>query len=560
VTYDANPRHPVVGGEVESGFAHLADEICRERPRVLAVDGPAALPWDELLTPLLRALAGRGRTIEFVDARRLLVDWDEVQRRTASTVLDGDPVFGRLFEGSLSDLLATAQPSRTDADTTVVFGPGSALGAHDRLWYADIPKWQALARIQKGLAGNIGQPPGEAGSEKRLLFVDWPLLDRHKQALLPKLDRYVDLSNPERPRSLDGDGLRESLHGLAGGPFRVRPTFLPGPWGGQWLRHRLGIATDARNLAWSYELITPESGLLIGDEEPLEVGFELLMAAEGERVLGPELAARFGTSFPIRFDYLDTLDGGHLSIQSHPSEEYARDVFGLPYTQHETYYVVDTTPGAKIFLGLREDADLGEFRRAAEQAESPGVPFDPERFLQAHPAEQHRLYLIPGGTPHASGAGSLVLEISATPYLYTLRFYDWLRRSLDGALRPVHLAHAFANLDPSRRGQAVIRDLVQDPVLTASGRGWAEFRLGDLDELFFAVDRLEFEEQISVDTRGRFHVLNLVAGEEAVVETERGDARRLAYAETLVIPASVDRYRIERRRGPACKVIKALVK
>lgn len=560
MTYDPNPRHPVVGGEVERGFAHLADEISRERPDVLAVDGPAALPWDEFLRPLLQALTGRGRTVELVDARRLLVPWEEIRRRTASAVLDGDPVFGRLFEGSLSDLLAAAEPSETDADTTVVFGPGSALGPHDRLWYADIPKWQALARIQKGLAENVGQPPGEAGSEQRLLFVDWPLLERHKQALLPSLDRYLDLGDPERPSSLRGAALRESLHRLAGGPFRVRPTFLPGPWGGQWLRRRLGIATDAPNLAWSYELITPESGILVGEEETVEVGFELLMAAEGERVLGPELAARFGTSFPIRFDYLDTLGGGHLSIQCHPSEEYARDVFGLPYTQHETYYVVDTTPGATVFLGLREDADLGEFRRAAEQAEEPGVPFDPERFLQAHPAEQHRLYLIPGGTPHASGAGSLVLEISATPYLYTLRFYDWLRRNLDGELRPVHLAHAFANLDPSRRGQAVMRDLVQDPVLRASGPGWAEVRLGDLDELFFAVDRLEFEEQISVDTRGRFHVLNLVAGEEAVVETERGDARTLAYAETLVIPASVDRYRIERRRGPACKVIKALVK
>jgi mannose-6-phosphate isomerase class I len=277
-------------------------------------------------------------------------------------------------------------------------------------------------------------------------------------------------------------------------------------------------------------------------------------------VLGPEVAARFGMSFPIRFDYLDTLEGGHLSIQCHPSEEYAREVFGLSYTQHETYYVVDTTPGAKIFLGLRDDADLEEFRALAERAEQSGIAFDPERFLQAHPAEQHRLYLIPGGTPHASGAGNLVLEISATPYLYTLRFYDWMRRSLDGELRPVHLAHAFANVDPARRGPAVASELIQDPVVTASGPGWRELRLGELDELFFAVDRLEFEEEISVETRGTFHVLNLVAGEEAVVEAERGDAYPLSYAETLVVPASVGRYRIERRRGPACKVVTAFVK
>jgi mannose-6-phosphate isomerase class I len=560
VSYEANPRYPVVGGAVDTGFDPAAAEVARERPRVVAVDGPAALPWDTLAASLADALAAHDVEVEVEDARRSFASWDEVERRTSASVLPDDPVFARIHEGKLADLVDRRLGDRERNVTTVVFGPGSALHSHDRLWYADVPKWLSLDRVRKGLAGNVGQPAGKTGSEQRLLFVDWPMLDRHKQELLPRIDRYLDVGDPANPRSLAGDALRESLRSLAEGPFRVRPTFFPGPWGGQWLRGRLGIQTDASNLAWSYELITPESGLLLGGDDAVEVGFELLMAAEGERILGSELAERFGASFPIRFDYLDTLDGGHLSIQCHPSEQYAREVFGLPYTQHETYYVVDTTPGAKVFLGLREDADLEAFRAAAEQAEARAISFDPERFLQAHPAEQHRLYLIPGGTPHASGAGSLVLEISATPYLYTLRFYDWLRRNLDGELRPVHLDHAFSNLDPTRRGESVTRELVQEPVVKRSGPGFTELSLGELDELFFAVDRLEFEDEVVVETRGRFHVLNLVAGEEIMVETVRGDSHALAYAETLVIPASVSGYRLERRRGPACKVVKALVK
>jgi mannose-6-phosphate isomerase class I len=557
VTYDPNPRYPVLGGEVERGVEALAADIARERPGVLAVDGPAALPWDAFVA----SLVAHDGDVRLVDARSSFVPWVDVEQRTAAAVLPGDPVFGRIFEGDLADLLDARPPARRVANRrTVLFGPGSALHPHDRVWYADIPKWLSLERVRKGLAGNVGQPAGEAGSEQRLLFVDWPLLDRHKQALLPRIDRYVDLTDPENPHSLGGEALRASLRALAEKPFRVRPAFLPGPWGGQWLRRRLGITTDAPNLAWSYELITPESGLLLGDDDAVEVGFELLMAAEGERIVGPDVAARFGTSFPIRFDYLDTLEGGHLSIQCHPSEDYAREVFGLSYTQHETYYVVDTTPGATVFLGLRDDADIEEFRQAAERAEQPGVAFDPERFLQAHPAEQHRLYLIPAGTPHASGAGNLVLEISATPYLYTLRFYDWLRRDLDGELRPVHLAHAFANLDPARRGESVRRDLIPEPVVKAAGPGFTELRVGELDELFFIVDRLDFEDEVAVETQGRFHVLNLVAGSEVAVETDRGDSHPLAYAETLVIPASVGSYRLQRRHGPACKVIKAWVR
>jgi mannose-6-phosphate isomerase class I len=560
VSYDPNPQYPVRGGEVEVGYELLAAECARRPGCIVAVDGPAALPWEEFTASLQACLSASGRESRVVDVRRFLAPWPEIERRTSISELAGDPVFARVFEGSLADLFDELPASVAAGNgSTLVVGPGSALVAHDQLWYADVPKRTTLAAMQRGQAGNVGQRPGEAGSEQRLLFVDWPMLDRHKQELAARLDRYIDLTDLDVPRSLTGAALRRSLDGLAGAPFRTRPFFLPGPWGGQWLRRVLGVGTDAPNLAWSYELITPESGIVLGSKQTLEVGFELLMAEQGERILGEAVAARFGRSFPIRFDYLDTLDGGHLSIQCHPSERYMRETFGLPYTQHETYYVMVTSPGARIFLGLRDDADLAAFRADAERAERPGLGFDPERYLQTHAARQHRLYLIPGGTPHASGAGNVVLEISATPHLYTLRFYDWLRRGLDGGLRPVHLQHAFSNLDPRRSGEA-IQELLPEPRTARAGEGWAELVLGSHPELFFAVHRLDFEDEAADDTSGRFHVLNLVAGEEVAIETQAGAVHRLAYAETIVIPAAVGGYRVRRLRGPACKVVKAFVR
>jgi len=562
VSYDPEPRYSVVQGEVRVGYRELAAELVRRRPRLVAVDGPAALPWELFVASLSEALVEAGLPSRRVDVRQFLAPWAEVQRRTATSELADDPVFARAWEGSLSELFDELPrlARRPEDDLTLVFGPGSALVGHDVLWYVDLPKRLSLDAVRRRLARNLGQSPREAGSEQRLLFVDWPVLDRHKQALASRIDCYVDLTDPERPRSLDGEVLRRSLHALAAAPFRTRPTFLPGPWGGQWLRRALGVATDTPNLAWSYELITPESGILLGAAEPVEVAFELLMAEHAEDILGSAVAERFANSFPIRFDYLDTLEGGHLSIQCHPSEAYMRETFGLPYTQHETYYVMETTPGAKIFLGLRDDADLDAFRAEAEQAERPGRPFEPERYLETHPAAQHRLYLIPAGTPHASGAGNVMLEISATPYLYTLRFYDWLRRDLDGELRPVHLRHAFSNLDPRRRGRAVRRDLIPEPVIVRRGAGWAELVLGRMPDLFFAVHRLDFADEIVDDTSGRFHALNLVGGEEVEIVTAAGQIHPLSYAETIVIPAAVGTYRIVRRRGEPCNVVKAFVR
>ena len=53
---------------------------------------------------------------------------------------------------------------------------------------------------------------------------------------MPGLARYIDLREPERPRSLSGDVLRRSLAALVAGPFRTRPAFLAQPWGGRWAR------------------------------------------------------------------------------------------------------------------------------------------------------------------------------------------------------------------------------------------------------------------------------------------------------------------------------------
>jgi mannose-6-phosphate isomerase class I len=561
VTYDPNSWYPVSGEPPARGLDVPASELAARTPCVLTVDGSAALPWNRVSDDVAAALRRAGLSTTSIDVREAFAPWKEIVRRTAEAELPGDPVFARIFDGSLADFFADLpRPRATEgADVVLVFGPGSALVEYDVLWYADVPKRDTLAAMRRGEVPNLGQAASGRGSEKRLLFVDWPVLDRHKQALVCRIDRYFDLADLETPRSLDGDSLRRSLDDLAGRPFRTRPTFLPGPWGGQWLRRTLGIDTDAPNLAWSYELITPESGIVLGSSEPVEVGFELLMALHAERILGGEVARRFGLAFPIRFDYLDTLEGGDLSIQCHPSERYMRETFGLPYTQDETYYVMVTSPGASIYLGLRDDADVESFRRDAERAVRPATAFDPGRYLQKQAAEQHRLYLIPAGTPHASGAGNVVLEISATPYLYTLRFYDWLRRDLEGELRPVHLAHAFANLDSRRTGAAVRRDLVPEPRRVRGGQGWVEHALARSDDLFYGVNRLDFDEEAADETGGRFHVLNLVDGEAVEIETSRA-THALSYAETIVVPASVGPYRIRRVRGGPCKVVKAFVR
>ena len=562
--YQPNPCYPTHGGVVQIGWHEPVDALRDGTPLVLALDGPAVLDWAPLVDDLSQALEGLETTTARLDVRDWYAPWPEVVRRTTSPELADDPHFERLAEGELSrvfDVLPT--PHRPRSGVLLVFGPGAALVDHDVLWYLDLPKRYAEARVAAGHGRNLGQGATDGpATTRRLFYVDWPLLDRHRDHISPRIDRWFDAQDPARLSSLDGSTLRATMAALARRPFRTRPTFNTTPWGGHWGQRELGMNPRASNTALGYELIAPESGLLCGDAGArVEVPFQLLVDAHPHEVLGARTHERFGTSFPIRFDYLDTVDGANLSVHCHPQPEYMARVFGWPYTQHETYYLMVAGKGTKVFLGLREGVDPAAFRRDAERAQREGTPFDIERHVQTFAATPHQLFCIPAGTPHGSGVGNVVLEVSATPYLYSLRFYDWLRRDARGSQRPIHVEHAFNNLDPRWSGPAVGEALVQRPRVLRAADGWSEELLGSRPEMFFEVRRLVLNSQAAVpdDASDGFHVLNVVEGDGLRIETSDGSVHHLNYAETLVVPAAVGPYRLKRVGSSRVRVVKALV-
>ena len=561
--YEANPSYQAAG-PIVTGWDDIAP-LLPPGTNVLAMDGPAALDWHGLVRRAGAALSAAGRKVDPVDVRRWYVGWSDIIQMTATAQLADDPDFERLSELSIEDFfVALPDPNRSAGRVVLLFGPGAGLADHDALWYADQPKRLAEAAVSVGGGRNLGQPAGDgAPTTKRLFYIDWPIQDRHRDAMAESVDVWIDVQHPSVPMGILGTDLRNTIENLVRHPFRTRPYFNSTPWGGHWAQEALGMNLHADSSALGYELIAPESGVLLHDgPNRVEVPFQLLVALHPTALLGAEVHEVFGTSFPIRFDYLDTVGGGPLSIHCHPQASYMRAVFGWPYTQHESYYVMVGDPDNTVFLGLRQHADTAEFRSAAEQAHWHSAPFKVEEYVQAHPAMPHQLFLIPSGTPHGSGEGNVVLEISATPYLYSLRFYDWLRGSEDGTQRPVHVGHAFDNLDATKREQSVRSDLIQTPDVVGSGDGWKEELLGSLPEMFFEVFRLNLEPatRLRQDTGDRFHVLNVVEGVGVVISTADGAEHELAYAETLVVPAATGTYCCAALGDRAVRVVKALVR
>jgi mannose-6-phosphate isomerase class I len=565
--FNIYPAHPVGAGQIELGFPALAQRLAGHQRIIL--DGMGGMLWEDFRTRLAAALAALGVDFEWLDVSEALRPEPEIEQLLAPFLGGNDPLFGTRNTRPLADFFLpeklAALARRAEAGRrTILHGTGAALaGSKGLLVYVDVPKNEIQFRVRAGAAANLGtRPPADAKpAYKRLFFAEWPPLRAHQAALLPRLDIIVDGQRPDEPALMSGGDLRAGLAGAARSWVRVRPWFEPGPWGGQWMkRHFQGLSPDAPNLAWSFELISPENGMAFeSGGRMLEVAFDFLMAQDHAAVLG-DFAPRFGREFPIRFDYLDTFDGGNLSLQCHPRPEYAWRNFGERFTQDETYYLADCAPGARVFLGFQTGVEPAAFERALQTSRRDGRPLPVEQFVQTHPSQKHGLYLIPNGTIHCSGRNNLVLEISATPYIFTFKMYDWNRLDLDGRPRPLNIERAMASLYFDRQGNRVPREFLSQPRSLARGVGWELIHLPTHPVHFYDVHRFDFSTGVEACTGGSPHVLNVVEGPSVLLETPGNPPQRFAFGETFIVPAATECYRLRSDTGQPVKVVKAFLK
>jgi mannose-6-phosphate isomerase class I len=491
--------------------------------------------------------------------------------------LGDDPVFAFMSNYVLSEFMDEQAVEKLQlrinqtAGLVLVIGTGASLVAEnwDLLVYCDMARWEIQQRQRADEIANLGLDNYKERASlkyKRAYFVDWRVADRLKKPLLARVDFLLDTNQRDTPKMISGKALQAGLQNAASQPFRIVPFFDPGPWGGQWMKEVCDLPRDVENYAWCFDCVPEENSLLLGfGDVRVEIPSINLVFQHPRELLGDAVHARFGTEFPIRFDFLDTMDGGNLSFQVHPLTEYIQEKFGMPYTQDESYYMLDAKEDGCVYLGLKENIDRHKMAADLRAAQAGDIEFDADQYVNRWPAKRHDHFLIPAGTPHCSGKNSMVLEISATPYIFTFKMWDWGRMGMDGAPRPIHLEHGLRNIQWDRTTEWVASNLIDSVEVVAEGDGWREERTGLHEREFIETRRHWFTKPVPHSTNGGLNVLNLCEGEEAVVESPSKQFSPFVvhYAETFIVPAAVGAYTI-RPHGPSegkrCATIKAFVR
>lgn len=569
--YDRFPKTKIKGYDnfAYEGWDRILKEINKEfdNKKILVVDCYPGTNEKELKVNLIDKLSPN----TVISMEDIFFDKDKLNELMEKNLTD-DRVRGIMYYGTINDFISDEklQQAKKKIENTqgkvVVYGFGASLVTKgDILVYSDMARWEIQLRYRNGMP-NYKQDNYDEDvliKYKRGFFIEWRIADKHKASLYEDIDFYLDTNKQGNPKMVIGEGFREGLKQMTKRPFRLVPYFAPGVWGGQWMKEVCNLDKNEKNYAWSFDGVPEENSIYMqyGDVTVESPAMNLTLYQPRE-LIGEKNFARFGAEFPIRFDFLDTMEGQNLSLQVHPDTDYIRNKFGMPYTQDESYYILDAKEGAGVYLGLKESIDKEQMISDLEEAQHGNVKFDVDKYINFFPAKKHDHYLIPAGTVHCSANNCMVLEVSATPYIFTFKLWDWDRVGLDGKPRPIHIEDGKKVIRYDRTTKWVEENLVNNFNVIEDNDDYKEVKTGLHELEFIETHVISTSKSVEIKSDKEVTMLNLVDGKQAIIKSSNDsfEPYKVHYAETVIVPANAGSFIIEAVDSEFIKVMKAKVR
>ena len=295
-------------------------------------------------------------------------------------------------------------------------------------------------------------------------------------------------------------------------------------WGGNQIEQLKGLPSSGKSIGESWECsVHPHHPSTVMLTEDSKIPFPDLI---DEGVLGSVGTTR---ELPILVKFLDARED--LSVQVHPSDEKAAELGESDAGKTEAWLILDTEPGAVLYLGFRENVDESAFEK---DLADPNVNIA-MKYLNAIEVNPGDILFIPTGTVHAIGKGVFLTEIQQSSGI-TYRVWDWNRTPK----RELHISQAIESLNFGKTCQA---DFVLNPRRLDS----KVERL--IDSFYFSVDRINLlaGEELSAKTNDGFQILTCLKGKSELIGWESRET--ISQGESVLVPASIGEYKILASQG-----------
>ena len=236
-------------------------------------------------------------------------------------------------------------------------------------------------------------------------------------------------------------------------PFLLRPCGKDYLWGGSRLNDDFSKNIDMEPLAETWECSTHPDGPSVVASGEFSGRALPDVLREHPEFLGTHPGTR--GELPILIKLIDAKKD--LSVQVHPTDEYARQHENGQRGKTEMWYVLDAARDASLIYGFRRRVDKDVLKKSIAAGTV-------EKYLQKIPVKKDDLFYVEAGTVHAIGAGTLIAEIQENSNL-TYRLYDYGRTDRAGKKRELHVEKALdvANLSASREPRQPLRVLKYSP-------------------------------------------------------------------------------------------------
>jgi mannose-6-phosphate isomerase len=295
---------------------------------------------------------------------------------------------------------------------------------------------------------------------------------------------------------------------MSEGILKVKPHFVEKIWGGDISEKWYGYS--------SHKIPVGEVWCVCATKQFSNRLHPSLFALNEWIVSHPDKYPMSTAELPFRISIIDAKDD--LSIQVHPTEEYAQKV-GLESGLSEAWIILEAKPEARI--------QLGHHALTQKELKEKILSHQWDDLLRYQSVSKDDVYYIEAGTMHAVGNGILVYEISQAADM-TYRIFDYDRIDVStGKKRELHIDEALEVLTVTDQ---------QLEKIDYSLRLYESYRHGELIKTrFFCVDTYEINQSASV-TLNSWGFLTVISSEGSLngIEAKTGDTFLVAEQSTVI--------------------------